>query len=247
MHESRIAIGDTLSMFAMFVLPVLIALLIHPLIEAAISGPRVPRSVASVQVVAGMSAMFGFFGVTLVGFGIFREHNWMTWDRLRVSVDQGPLLLVAKVAVPLALIIAQTVILFGLGGLVFGIDLAKGDGTIVLVALVTGACFVSIGLALAALCGTIVQFNMFGNLGFVLFGFLGGALIPLQYLPAAAQWISPLVPTYWTMKAYKGIAAGSLGTAGLATCVLVLVAWTLGSCVLAVWRMRFEERKFGWA
>ena len=108
-HEVRVATSDSVSLMTMFVLPVLMMLFLKPIVGVALRNAGFKGISGADQVVPGMSVMFGFFASTLVGYAVFREHSWATWDRLRVSVSSNVFDCSRKVAIPAGLaLVADT-------------------------------------------------------------------------------------------------------------------------------------------
>jgi ABC-2 type transport system permease protein len=81
----------------------------------------------------------------------------------------------------------------------------------------------------------------------VLFGAIGGALVPLNVLPGWARTIAPVTPTYWAMRGFRSVILDAQGLNGVAMPIAVLLAMTLLFAVVALRRLRFDETKIGWA
>src|SRR5262249_32609356 len=69
-----------------------------------------------------------------------------------------------------------------------------------LVVAVTGTTSVIYGLA-----RTERQASTFGNMIFVVMGFLGGGFLQVEALPPAVRSIAPLTPLYWGTKGYRAL------------------------------------------
>ena len=72
------------------------------------------------QVVPGAAVVFSGFLVGNLGFGVFREHGWNTWDRLRASTLSTPELLVGKATAPILSLLLQLGVMLGAGADLFG-------------------------------------------------------------------------------------------------------------------------------
>ena len=68
------------------------------------------------QVVPGAAVMFSGFMVGNLGFGIFREHSWATWDRLRASQLGTAEIMIAKGVTPMLVLILQMTVMLGAVG-----------------------------------------------------------------------------------------------------------------------------------
>ncbi len=100
-----------------------------------------------------------------------------------------------------------------------------------------------LGLALAALCRTIMQLTSFVNVGTMLMGGLGGAITPIESLPGWAQAIAPVVPSYWAMRGYRSVILGGGGMSAVALPVAVLLGFALAFGVLARIFFRVDDAK----
>ena len=103
---------------------------------------------------------------------------------------------------------------------------------------------VATGLAITAICRSVMQANAFAYVGMVLFSCLAGALVPESTLPSWAKVISPAVPSYWAMRGYRD---AILGRASIILPVVVLLGFAIALTLLATLRLRFDERKIGFS
>ena len=191
----------------------------------------------------GMACLFGFFSIAIVGFAIFREHGWRTWPRLRAAGIGAPRAAGRQARRAGRARAAQHVVLFGFG--VAFLDF-KVNGAWLAVALLALA-FAAMILWRRARGGggarTVQQLNAVTNLGTMVLGGLGGALVPVMELPEVGP-------------AARAGLAGQLGDGGLprrrsstapasATSLLPLAAM-LGLpallAAIALWRLRSTRR-----
>lgn len=237
-QEVRILRHEVDAIVVLLLMPlVLIPVLMGP-IEAGFAAEG--RAVDGAQfVVVGQAVMFAFFLVTYMGFAVFREHGWNTWDR----VIAGPVTILQVVAgkmVPWMVIGAlQTAAIFGLGmvfwGLSVPLDTVPG---IVLLTVVYMVFLAAFAMLLIAFTDSIMLLQALANLGAIALAAIGGAMVPVALLPAWLQTISPITPTYWVMRGYTDLLIeGEDWTAALLPCG-VLVAMALVCGLLA--RMRFD-------
>jgi ABC-2 type transport system permease protein len=195
-------------------------------------------------VVPGQMVLFGFFVGGTVGFSVYREHGWRTWDRLRAS-RASPAALLAGFALPWILVhVLYSAALLVVGGLMVGLRLDGGSPLAVLLLLVAYACCVVALILLAtATFRTVQQLNGLQNVGAMVFGGLGGALVPFETLPAWARAIGPFTPAYWAMRGHRTVflEGGSVGDVLLPVGVLLAAAVVLGLAGAA--RFRVDETK----
>jgi ABC-2 type transport system permease protein len=104
-----------------------------------------------------------------------------------------------------------------------------------------------LGVAVTAVCRTAQQANAFAIVGMVLFGAIGGALVPFDVLPDWAQVIAPVTPTYWAMDGFNAVILDGEGIGAVAAPVGALLGMAALFTVIALRRLRFDEQKIGWA
>jgi ABC-2 type transport system permease protein len=105
---------------------------------------------------------------------------------------------------------------------------------------------VLLGVAVTAFCRTAQQAGSFAMAGMVLFGAIGGALVPISVLPDWARAIAPAVPTYWVMRGFRSVILDGRGLGAVIAPVAVLGAMTVLFAVVALRRLRFDETKVAW-
>jgi len=88
---------------------------------------------------------------------------------------------------------------------------------------------------------------VFANLGAMVCGGLGGALVPLSSLPTWARGAAVITPTYWAMQGFHKVTLGTAGVPDVALPVVVLMLFATAFAVVAAKRLSFEETKVGWA
>jgi ABC-2 type transport system permease protein len=198
-------------------------------------------------VVPGATVLFSSFLVGNLGFGIFREHGWGTWERLRASPLTPVELMAGKSAVPILTISLQIAVLLGGGSLLFGLELRGSLAGYVAVAAALAVMQVSLGFLLLSVCRSVIQLNALTNAGAMLLGGLGGALTPVEFLPGWAQAIAPFVPTYWAMEGFRAVTLEAGGMADVAGPIAVLLGFSVVFAGVAMRRFDVEATKVSWA
>jgi ABC-2 type transport system permease protein len=246
-NDLRILRTDPMFLVVMTVMPLLIMAFIKPAFGTSIGplGADAEANGAS-QAVPGVTVMFAFFLVGNVGFGVFREHGWNTWERLRATRATPPEIMAGKVVVPLLTLALQLTVLIGLGGLLFGLRVQGSMLAMVAVAAALAVCLVCLGLLLLAYARSIMQLNAASNLGAMLFAGLGGSLAPTSTLPEWARAVAPSTPSYWAMRGFRSVIAGG-GFSDVALPLAVLAVFSVGFAVLAAFRFRADEVKVSFA
>lgn len=218
------------------------------LVASGDSGAATDLSAAGLQfLVPGATVLFSGFLVGNIGFGVFREHGWGTWERLRASVLTPVELMLGKAMVPALTSAVQLTALLGGGAVLFGLRLEGSVAAYVAVAVALGIVQISLGFMLLSLCRSVIQLNAISNAGAMLLGGLGGALTPVELLPGWAQAIAPAAPTYWAMEGFRAVTMEGAGLGGVARPVGVLLAFAAGFVLVAVRRFKVEETKVSWA
>ncbi|ARZ72343.1 ABC transporter permease [Streptomyces sp. HU2014] len=246
-QDARLLVRDPSPLIVRTVMPLLIMSFMQPLFRAALRADDVRGATGAEQAVPGMAVMFLFFLVNIVGFAMFREHGWNTWDRLRAGPARPFELVAGRLVVPLAVAVVQLAVVFAAGGLLFGLRVTGSYLALVLVGVPLALCVVLVGMALVALCRTISQLSVFANLLALLFAGLGGALTPQSALPDWARPLAPGVPSYWAMRGFTTVILDGGGVGAVLLPAGVLCAFAAGLTAVTLAFFRTEHRKLSWS
>lgn len=247
-HDFRILKRDPAFLVIFTVMPIAFMAFNEAAIGAAL-GVRFPNIDANgaAYVVPAATVLFSGFLVGNLGFGIFREHGWHTWERLRASPLTTAELMVGKSLVPMFALTLQITVLLSAGFLFFDLRLRGSLAAFVAVALALAVMEVALGFMLLSLCRSVIQLNALTNAGAMLIGGLGGAVTPVEFLPGWAQAIAPFTPAYWAMRGFREVTLQPGGMADVAVPLLVLAGFTIVFAVVAVARFQVEDTKVSWA
>jgi ABC-2 type transport system permease protein len=230
--ETRLMFADPFPFMLLIAMPIILLSFIS---KGFVGGPA--------HTVPGLAAIFGLFGMAVVGLAFFRDHGWNTWNRLRAS-PAGPAQVLIGKALPLVvLLLVQQVVLLFFGWAFFGMP---WHGSVAAAALLIVAMVVveaSFGMLLVTLCGTIDQLAVCSYLGALVLAGVGGALAPLSKLPEWVNKVAPASPVYWMGKGFKVVIVGDGSFGDLLVSVLVLLGFAAGATVIVVWRYRFDAQK----
>jgi ABC-2 type transport system permease protein len=138
-------------------------------------------------------------------------------------------------------------VLFGLGGLLYDLHISGAPLALAATAAAFSLCVVSMGLALLAICKTLMQMNALANLGAIVLAGLGGAIAPSSALPGWASSIAPATPSYWAMRGFRSVILDGGGFSEVALPMAVLLGFAVAFSAVAVSRLKFEETKTAWA
>jgi ABC-2 type transport system permease protein len=246
-QELRIVRGDPLPVVVLIAFPVLAMVFLKPAFKLAVVADGYPDANGAEQVVPGQAVLNAFFIVSMTSFAFFSEYGWNTWERLRASAATSAEIVAAKAVPRFVMSVAGFVVVFAFG-LVF-LDLESRGPLLALVPLVgaLALCLVMLGVAATALCRTVQQANAFAIVGLMLFGAVGGALVPINVLPGWAREVSPVTPTYWAMRGFRSVILAGDGLSEVLLPVAVLLAMSALFAGVALVRFRFDDTKASWA
>jgi ABC-2 type transport system permease protein len=246
-HELRLQRRDPLPLMILVVFPVITIAFLTPAMKPALIAAGHPHANGAEQVVPGQTAMATFYLVSLVTFSFFAEHAWVTWDRLRASAATSFEIVLGK-SLPRAIAgIAQFVVVIAAGVAVFHLRIRGNVLALAPLVLAFTLCLVLLGVAVTAVCRTAQEANSFSFLGMVLFGAIGGAFVPLSYLPRWARTIAPVTPTYWAMRGLSSVILDGRSFGDTALPAAMLAAMGVLFAIVALRRMRFDETKVGFS
>jgi ABC-2 type transport system permease protein len=242
-HEWRLIARDPLPVMVLIVFPIITMAFVKPAFRAALQQTGYPHANGAEQVVPGQAVMNAFFIVSLTTFAFFSEYAFKTWDRVRSSPATSPEIVLGKAIPRVAMVIVQLVVVLTVGVVLFGLHIA-GDPLALAPLIVTfSLCLVLLGVAVTAVCRSVQQANAFSYAGLVVFGAIGGALVPLTVLPAWAKTIAPLTPTYWAMRGFRSVILDGQGFGAMAAPIAALAAMSAVFAVIALRRLRFDDTK----
>jgi ABC-2 type transport system permease protein len=230
--EARLLLADPFPILLLLAMPLVV---LSFLAKGLVGGPA--------HSVPGLAAMFGFFGLAIVGLAFFRDHGWGTWDRLRASGAHPAELMVGKALPLVGLLILQQVVLLVAGWRFFDMPWEGSVLAALPLVLAVVTVEVALGMLLVTVCTTIDQLAVASYLGALLLAGLGGALTPVESLPGWVQEIAPASPVYWTLQGFDVVVAGAGGTGDLVAAVSVLLAFAVAAAALTASLYRFDARK----
>jgi ABC-2 type transport system permease protein len=199
------------------------------------------------QVVPGQAVLNGFYIVGMTSFAFFSEYGWNTWDRLRSSQASSAEIVTGKAVPRVAASVVQFAIVFVIGIPLLQLHVRGPLVALIPVVLAFALCLVMLGVLVTALCHTLQQANAVAFGGLVLFGAIGGALVPINVLPVWARTIAPATPTYWAMRGFRSIILTGSGPSSVVLPTGILLAMSAIFCAIALARFRFADTKTAYA
>lgn len=247
-HDLRVLRSDPAFVIIFTVMPLLFMAFNREMMGAALTLGGDGTSFNGAEfIVPGATVLFSGFMVGNIGFGVFREHGWGTWERLRSSPLATWELMAGKAVVPMMVSAFQLLALLGGGALLLGLDLRGSVVAYVAVAACLAVVQVSLGFMLLSLCRSVIQLNAISNAGAMLLGGLGGAVAPVEMLPDWAEALAPAMPTYWAMRGFREVTMAGGGLTDVMLPMAVLIGFALLFVAVAVNRFQVEATKIGWA
>jgi ABC-2 type transport system permease protein len=213
-------------MISRLVMPIVIMLVLRPLYASALGRER-----GTGQAVVGVLVMFSLLGMSVVGTAVLSERIWRTLERLRATPASPAELLLGKAVPVLLLVLAQQVVILGVGVLVLRLPVPD-PGLLALAVVTWSVALLCCGSAIATLVRSPGELSASVDIGGALCTVLAGALVPVADMPAWARHLAPASPGYWAMRALHGALAGQPAAVLSSAAVLLGVA-ALGATVAA--------------
>lgn len=238
-HEIRILLRDPSPLIALVVMPLLVITFLRPAFRSILVDEGYRWANGSEQAVPGLTVMFSFFGVSFGGLMLFREHGWNTWPRLQASGVRTSEIVLGKLLPLLGLLAVQFALVFGVGTLLFGFRAHGSALALVPVFLALAVCLLGLTTLLFSLCRTDQQLIVLTNIATMLFGGLGGALVPVSSLPSWVRtYFSPFSPAYWAIRGFRSVTLQGAGFSAVALPVTVLVGIGVALATVGASRLR---------
>jgi ABC-2 type transport system permease protein len=236
----KLYISDPAPLMVFIFMPIGLMAFLAPASRALLVAQGYTHAGGAEQAVPGMTVMFSFFVIGVIGIQFYREQGWGTWDRLRIASGTMEIL-VGKIVPGFLLLLAQLVVVFGAGGLLFHLHVAGSLLALILIAMGFAVCIMAMTMMLIAWCKTLDQLNVLANVCAIVLSGLGGSFAPVSELPRWAQAAAKASPAYWAMQGMRGIILDGEGMhTALATCAALGCFAALFTILTAV---RFNARE----
>ncbi len=155
------------------------------------------------QVVPGYAVMFAMFGVLSGAGAILEEKERGTFKRLLFAPVPKYALLGGKLLAQFIVGVAQIVLMFAFGALVFHVSLGGSILGLVLVTLATCWATTSLGLLLVAVIKSRKQVHPITTLIVLGSSAVGGSWFPLFLMPKWVQQAARVTLVAWAMEGYN--------------------------------------------
>lgn len=246
-QELRIGRRDS-SLFAiLFVMPFLVLYLVAPGMRPALILQGFTEATGAEQAMPGMAVLFSNFAMAFLAFAVFREHTWMTWDRLMITPLSRVSILGGKALLPFLLVIVQQLGLLAAAWLVFDVKVGEGLTAYIVLTLALATFTVCAGLALTAWLSSLQQINSVVNIGTFALAGVGGAFAPIDLMPAWIQTISVFSPNYWAIAGFKAILLNDARVDAILPGAMILFAFAAICFAIALRGLSTDREKRAWA
>jgi len=136
-----------------------------------------------------------------------------------------------NVSVRLLIALAQTIIIVGLGVVLFDVSVVGGPLTVAFLVALGAVTFIALGYVIAAFTRTEEQANGVTQIVSVPMMFLSGIFFPLEFLPDWLRAIAYLMPLTYLGDALRQVMVNGVPLVPLGVDVLVLAGWLI-ACML---------------
>lgn len=187
--------------------------------------------------------MFAFFLVNIMANSFISERKLGTLRRLQMSQASPVQLLIGKTLPFLLVSIAQSILLFLAGKLMFGMSWGTSPLLLVAVIVATSLSATGMGLLLATIVRSESQVTSYSTFLVVVLAGISGCYMPRAWLPELMKQISLATPHAWALIAYQELLTHEHPKLPLiAECCGVLAA--MGCLWFAVGAWRFRKREY---
>jgi ABC-2 type transport system permease protein len=241
-HSLKLYLSDPAPLVVFLLMPLGLMAFMSPLSKALLHAQGYMNATGAEQAVPGMTIMFSFMSMSVVGIQFYREYGWGTWDRLRIA-SGGLSIIVGKTLPGLLLLLCQIVVVFVAGGVLFGLHVTGSFVGLLIVFLAFALCTMSLTMALIAWCRTLDQLQVITNLVALLFSGIGGSFAPVDSLPSWAGTMAVVSPAYWALRGMRGIILDKQGFGFGVQAAGMLLGFALLFAILASIRFNMKEIK----
>jgi ABC-2 type transport system permease protein len=184
--------------------------------------------------------MFAYFLVNVMANSFISERKLGTLRRLQMSRVSPVQLLLGKTVPFLFVSIAQSVLLFLAGKLMFGMSWGTYPPLLLAVIFATSISATGLGLLLATIVRTESQVTSYSTFLVVVLAGISGCYMPRAWLPELMKQVSLATPHAWALIAYQELLTRDHPNLHLiAKCCAVLAA--MGSVYFAIGAWRFRR------
>ena len=195
---------------------------------------------ALTHIFAGMAVQGILFWGFDAAMGTLRDKRTGVWKRLRAAPLSKASLLLGKALSSTVIGASVLAVVFGVGLLVFHIQVLGSLIGFCLVGLATAIMTATFGLFVAALGRTEGQSRGLSVLAVLMMSMLGGAWFPTSMMPEAVRTVSMFIPVRWAVDGFDAMAWRGVGLSGAIGPVAGLLSFSAFFAIIAVARFRWN-------
>ena len=184
-----------------------------------------------------MLVLFVFITSLAGGASMIQARNLGIYDRMLAGPVRPRAVIAGEAATYAAIAIVQSVLVVGVGALLF--DVRWGDPFAVAALVVTWALVgTAAGMLSGTLFRTVEQASSIGPIVGMAFGMLGGTMWPLEIVPSIMRTIGHVVPHGWAVDAWIEVMSRGGGIVDVLPNLVVLAGFGLALGGIATFRLR---------
>jgi ABC-2 type transport system permease protein len=189
-------------------------------------------------VIPGYLVMFVFFAAAIMAESIVRERKNHTLERLLASSVKRESILGGIFTGAVVRGLIQIVIFWGIGILVFRVDLGFSPGAVILLSILMVIMSSAFSLMLATLARTQRSASSLAVITSLVLAPLGGCWWPLFLYPQWLQNIARVTPHAWATTGFNKIMVFGAGFSAAVPNMLALLVFAVIFGTIAAWRFR---------
>ncbi|MGI8913658.1 MAG: ABC transporter permease [Chloroflexota bacterium] len=193
------------------------------------------------QTVPGYALMFALFGITAGAGSLLEEKESGTVKRLLIAPLPPLALLGGKALALFVQSVAQLSLLFGLGALLFKINLGPSLPALALLIVGTSVAATGLGMILVSFVRTQRQLRPITTLVTLGFSAIGGSWFPIAMEPQWMQNVSKVSLNAWAMQGFTGLMVFGKSFAQVLPNILALFLYGAICMTIGVRLFRFRE------
>jgi ABC-2 type transport system permease protein len=153
----------------------------------------------------GMMAQFAIAGLIGAAEVIVKERKTFSLQRMLTTATSRLEILSGHFLAMFVLIFVQFVVLITFGQIFLKLPYTQALGATALVSVSMALCAAGMGLLIGVLAKSEEQVIMLTLVPMFIFSGLGGAWMPLEFMPPAVQVVGKLTPVAWMMEGFQDI------------------------------------------
>ncbi len=194
------------------------------------------KNPAATAIVGGWAIQFLLFALSASATSLFRERDDGIFQRLLASPVTRAQILLSKFLYGVSIGLIQLLVLFFAGRILFGIEVEKHFGLLVLVCAFAAAACTSFGMLLAAIAPSAEAASGLATFLIMTMSALGGAWFPISLMPQFIQQFSKLTLVYWSMEGFSAVLWAGQSFVQILPILAILGTITAVVMSLAIWR-----------